>query len=109
MQKMLIPIKREVGVTWDGGTSFARDVKEFDLRGVIIPFTGRELLLVPESDRYKYPVWIFTEGDIRDNDIVTFNDQAYAVQNVEPWFWFKRARAMRIDVGPERAAARNAD
>ncbi len=102
MQKMSFPVKREGRVTWEDGVSLAGDIQEFEIRGMSVPLTGRDLLLVPEADRFKVQIWIFTEEDLQNNDIVVFQGANYAVQNVEPWYWYKRARAMRVDVGTER-------
>lgn len=101
MQRQEISVRREFKVNWSEGLPYAMDVKTFCFRGVMFPITGKELLLVPEGDRFRQNIWVFTQGDLRDNDLVTFCNNPYEVQTVEEWGSFKRARAMRMDVGPD--------
>lgn len=101
MQKMVIPVRRECRITWDNGLTFANDVKNFDIKGIIIPLTGKELLLVPEGDRFRQQVWVYTQQEIRDNDSIIWDGYPYEVQIVENWGSYRRSRAMKMDVGPE--------
>lgn len=85
----------------DGKPSYPSPTR-FQLIGAVQPLNGRELLLVPEGDRFKEQYWVFTQNDIRVNDIVTRCGANYQVQAVEDWRSYRRARIMRLDVGPDR-------
>lgn len=72
------------------------------------PLNGRDLLLVPEGDRFKEQYWIFMNNQqrpIHDNDEVVRIQEGktvnYQVQSSEQWGSYSRARIMRIDVGPD--------
>jgi hypothetical protein len=82
---------------------------EFSIRGNVQPMGGRDLLLVPEADRFKEQYFIWTFGELRVGDIVRYcadpsvgTNQSLAnfqVQNVEMWAKYRKARIMRCDVG----------
>lgn len=78
------------------------------------PLNQRELLLVPELDRYKEQLWLyFINGSFIVNqgletesistlliqDQVTRLGAIYFVQAVENWGSYARARVMRLDTG----------
>ena len=100
MQRMLIPVARENRITWFEGIPYADRKTDFAVRGIIFPLTGKELLLVPEGDRFRQNIWVYTQEDIRDDDVIIHNDQPYEMQTVQNWGTFKQGRAMRFDVGP---------
>lgn len=76
------------------------------------PVNGRDLLIVPEGDRFKEQYWVFTNPQtaIVVNDTVirkdpnTQSDVKFQVQSVENWGSYSRARIMRIDTGPDRSS-----
>ena len=73
---------------------------------------GRDLLIVPEADRYKEQYWVFMnqqQKPLFTNDRVirimaSQNGKSgpvgFQVQSSENWGSYTRARIMRIDVGP---------
>ena len=65
------------------------------------PVEGRDLLLVPEFDRFKENYWVFSEFQFQVNDRVSRLGVNYQVQSVQYWGSFVEARMCRIDVGPE--------
>lgn len=72
----------------------------FDIIGSVQPLIGRDLLIVPEGDRYREQYWIWTPNDIKINDRVVYCGANYQVQTVQQWRSYNQARIMRIDVGP---------
>lgn len=77
----------------------------------IQPLNGRQLLLVPEADRYKEQYWVYMNNlaqPLEINDRVTrcgldYNncpiDVNFQVQEVQHWGSYTKARIMRIDTG----------
>lgn len=98
------------------GKPIKRFLVKFSVRGNIQPMSGRDLLLVPEGDRFKEQYWLFynnssivvDEGlDIQaDPTAIIINDRMtrlgvnFQVQTVENWGSYSKARIMRVDVGP---------
>ncbi len=99
MNRMEILVARENRITWEEGIPHADRKTDFVIRGLIVPLTGKELLLVPEGDRYRYNTWVYTQGELRDNDLVIYAGQPFEVQVVTDWGSYRQARAMRLDVG----------
>lgn len=109
-------VTREGEVIIVDGKPIKRFLVSFTVRGNIQPLNGRDLLLVPEGDRFKEQYWIFynnqsivvdegldIEADptsIIVNDRMTRLSVNFQVQSVENWGSYSRARIMRIDVGP---------
>jgi hypothetical protein len=61
---------------------------------------GRDLLLVPEGDRYKEQYTIYAKHLLlKDNDRICRDNKNYQVQNVEDWGSYQKARIMLDDVG----------
>ena len=56
----------------------------------IQPLNGRERLQLPESDRIRQAIKIYTDSALQDNDIVQRDSDAkqYEVQKVENWAVF---------------------
>jgi hypothetical protein len=107
----------------EGPTTYAdgKPVKHAQIRFQVVanvqPVNGRDLLLVPEHDRFKEQLWLYLDNKqfvvdeglevqgpsrLKVNDRVARLSENYQVQSVENWGTYSRARAMRIDVGPER-------
>lgn len=74
----------------------------FNFKGNVQPMGGRELLLVPEGDRFKEQYWIWTAAPspLKIEDTVVRNCINYEVQAVQNWGSYSQVRIMRIDVGP---------
>jgi hypothetical protein len=79
------------------------------------PLNGRELLLVPEHQRFIEQYWCFMpsprttyDGSEQDapkdyapkvGDVVHRNNVHYQVQDIENWGSYQKVRIMRVDVG----------
>lgn len=102
-------------VVYVDGKPVKRRGIHFEVKANVQPLGSRDLLLVPELDRFKEQWWIFVENhvviteegiEIQAEDMIRDNDQVfrlgkyYQVQGVENWGSFVKARIMRIDVGP---------
>jgi hypothetical protein len=78
------------------------DSQTFEAFGNIQPLNGKELLQLPEGDRDRQAVKIYTAFALENNDTVTRADGInYEVQAVEDWTAFHqphyKARLMRIE------------
>lgn len=85
------------------GKPVKRDITSYQLTCNVQPLNGRDLLLVPEHDRFKEQYWVFTneiEQPLKVNQRLIRNSISFQVQEVEQWGSYQRARIMRIDVGP---------
>lgn len=106
-------VERIGKVIYVDGKPVQSEIIRFDLHGNVQPLNGRDLLLVPEGDRYKEQYWIWmnnTAKPLEINDQVIRNSQDafhrpitsyYQVQEAQQWGSYTRARIMRIDVGPK--------
>lgn len=65
------------------------------------PIKGNEVLQLPEGDRKKENIWIFSSTQLLVDDMVTYKTIKYEVQTSEDWTDFKisyyRARATKVD------------
>lgn len=68
------------------------------------PVTGRELLQVPEGDRNREHIYLFTKDDIRKDDTIIYCGREFEVQVVDDWqnqgltLAHRRCRAILKDV-----------
>jgi hypothetical protein len=91
------------------GKPIKRDVFEFKIICNVQPMNSRDLLMVPEWDRYKEQYWLYTnnlETTVYVSDRVQRRDTQggdqivnFEVQSIENWGSYQRVRIMRIDVG----------
>lgn len=58
----------------------------------IQPLSGKEVIQLPESDRIRQPIRIYTDFALQDNDIVIrkLDSKEYEVQRVSNWAVFGR-------------------
>jgi hypothetical protein len=96
----LVVVTRQGATTYIDGKPVKAAGESFDFRGSVQPLNGRDLLLVPEGDRFKEQFWFYTSCRILVNDLMTRCAIRYQTQTVEDWGSYRRARLMRIDVGP---------
>jgi hypothetical protein len=94
-------VTRDGAVQYVNGKPVVAKQSTFDVVCAIQPLIGRDLLIVPEGDRYKDQYWLWTSADVRVNDRVTYCGANYQVQTVQQWRSYVQARIMRIDVGPK--------
>lgn len=84
------------------------DPIDFKIVCNVQPFTGLELILVPEGDRFKEKYWVYmnqTEKPLLVEDEISRNGVKFVVQHSENWGSYTRARMDRIDVGPDASPA----
>jgi len=106
------------------GSTIYRDGKpqkyddiQFKLIGNVQPMNARDLLMVPEHDRFREQYWIYLNNrqfpvnmglNIESITSLMLNDRIlrlnvnYQVQSLEDWGSYVKARIMRIDIGPNR-------
>jgi hypothetical protein len=94
-----ITVVREGKTKYVDGKKSKGPSVQFEILGNIQPLDGRELLLVPEGDRFKEQYNIWTDQEMLVNDRVVRCGANFQVQTVEVWGSFFQARIMRIDVG----------
>jgi hypothetical protein len=64
------------------------------------PLGGKDLMMVPEGDRYKEQYILYTKGEpLKANDRVVRLCKNYQVQTLESWGSYQKARIMAVDVG----------
>lgn len=98
-----LEVSRQVKSSYVDGKIVPRAADTFKITTNVQPVNGRDLLLVPEGDRFKEQLWLFmnqSERPIEVNDIVLRLGIRYQTQSVENWGSYSRARIMRLDVGP---------
>jgi len=82
------------------GAPVAGPETERHIKANVQPLNGRDLLLVPEGDRFKEQYYLFTHDVLsRTTDRVYRDGVNFEIQSIEQWGSFFRIRIMRIDVG----------
>lgn len=104
-------------VVYKDGKPIKRNPITFCVRCNVQPLGSKELLLVPELDRFREQYYIYFENksivtetniEIQANSLVLDNDRvirlgvSFQVQGIENWGSYSRARIMRIDTGPNQ-------
>lgn len=103
MKYETLEVHRHGPTQYVDGKPIRPPVTVFSIRGNVQPLSGRELLLVPEADRFLEQYFVWTFNDVQVSDIVKRCGANYHVQNVEAWGRYNKARIMRVDVGPIRS------
>lgn len=101
-------------VVYVDGKPIKRNATNFCVVANVQPLAGRDLLLVPELDRYKEQWNLFilndkyftdetlevqTESRLKEQDQICRLGVNYTVQNVSNWGSYSLVRIMRIDTG----------
>jgi hypothetical protein len=102
-------------VNYVAGKPVKRNGFTFKVKGNVQPMSPRDLLLVPELERFKEQYWLYIKNvgfvteeglEIQTNSILLIDDQItrlqvnFTVQSIENWGSFIKARIMRLDTGP---------
>lgn len=98
-----LQVIRESEVVYLEGKPVKRRIMDFTITCNVQPVEGRDLLLVPEGDRFKEQYFLFTNNmavPLRTNDRIVREGINFQVQNVGNWGSFQECRIMRDDVGP---------
>lgn len=85
---------------YNGPIAFTRTESETLIQANVQPLGGKELMLVPEGDRFLENFWLWTEHQMQANDTVHWNGKKLQVQAVKPWGSYTQSRMVKIDVGP---------
>lgn len=112
----IIVIYRRKDIVWKDGRPVWNNELALKFRGNVQPMMAKDLLLVPEGDRLKEQLWVWTNNDgkcgagnsIEVNDMMVRLNVNYQVQSTENWGSYTRSRMMRIDVGPDRTPGEQA-
>lgn len=70
----------------------------FFIKASIQPASGDQILQVPENDRTKQVLNIFSPTDLVKNDILVRNGCRYEIQNIQHWGSHSESLAVLIDV-----------
>lgn len=111
----LLSVVREGAIVYVDGVPVKNEECKFQVRANVQPLGGKELLLVPEGDRFKeqYLVWAMNTNPphaiVKVNDRILRLGDWFQVQQVENWGSYVKARMMSIDVGPHRGTPNAAD
>lgn len=96
----VLSVYRQGPVTYADGKPVAKTETYLTITASVQPMDGRDLLLVPEGDRFKEQLVLFVRGEpLQINDRVLRAGVNYQVQSLESWGSYQQARIMRMDVG----------
>lgn len=116
-----VEVHRRVKTVYVDGKPVDKPDRSFRIRASVQPLSGRDLLLVPEGQRFKEQYFVYTLGDVESRDLIRLPEDGsieeadgpkpppsplkfkvnYQIQEVEFWSSYRRARIMRVDTGPE--------
>lgn len=109
-----VTVLREGAPNYVDGKPVKRNPLHFFAKGLLVPLSGQELLLVPEGDRKMEQYWLFQDPEqsvddkgvqrripLHNEDKFKLEDETYIVQNRKNWGSYVQARAMRVDIGPD--------
>lgn len=105
-----LQVIRESQIDYLEGKPIEISSQTFQVDANVQPLNARDLLLVPEGNRYKEQYYVFAqwiEGcmpknafKIETNDTIVRKGIYFQVQGTEYWGSFIRAHIMRDDTGP---------
>jgi hypothetical protein len=90
--------RREKGKFYRGKWVGSNRFQEWEARASFQPVSGRETLQLPEGDREKVHVKVYTDFAVKRDDIIERKDEQYEVQVLNNWGTFTKAIARLIDV-----------
>lgn len=97
-------VERPGAVSHSGGVSSNAASTYFTIKGNAQPLNGNELLQLPEGDRQRQNMKLYTKTELKANDLVTIDSgKAFEVQNDQNWTRQNRLqhyklRIMRVDI-----------
>lgn len=94
-------------INYVDGKAVPREPERRRFRANVQPLNGRDLLLVPEHQRFLEQYWLYVPGEVfeRGNraegtgELVERAGLRFQVQSVEAWGGYQRVKVMRVDVG----------
>lgn len=96
--EMLVIKRRESGKMYRGKFKPSNRLEEFTEQCSFQPMSGRETLQLPEGDRMKSHVKIYSAFAMKRDDIVERNGESYEVQLVNNWGTYTKSIARLVDV-----------
>ncbi len=94
-------ISRPSDGTWSFGKYTQGTPTSHTIRASIQPVSGKELDQLPEGDRFKSHIEIYTENSIYVKDVITYKDEKFEVIRVSDYSDYclehYEALAIRID------------
>lgn len=94
----LIVRRREPGKMYRGKWVSSNRFTEHEAQCSFQPLSGRETLQLPEGDRIKSHVKIYSSFAMKRDDIVERNGESYEIQMVDAWGTYTKAIARLVDV-----------
>jgi hypothetical protein len=95
-----LTLYRDIKITYiDGKPVDSGGRKSFTFQANVQPLLGRELLIVPEADRFKEMYYVWSYFQVLINDLIVRQGINFQVQQIENWGSYTRSRMVRIDVG----------
>lgn len=100
----LLTIRRyEPGKLYRGVYKKSGKYEEFKARCSFQPMSGRETLQLPEGDRLKSHVKVYSDFPMKRNDIIFRKGEEFEVQLANLWGTFTKSIARLIDENAERS------
>lgn len=96
--EMLTIRRREAGKFYKGRWKSSNRFEEFEALCSFQPVSGRETMQLPEGDRTKSHVKVYTEFALKRDDIIERNGEEFEVQILNNWGTFTKAIARLMDV-----------
>ncbi|MCK5605469.1 hypothetical protein KAR91_26490 [Candidatus Pacearchaeota archaeon] len=103
IDKKTYSVERPGITTHTNGVASQAASTTFPIKGNAQPLNGRELLQLPEGDRKRHNLKLYTKTELLPSDLVTIDSgKAFEVQNDENWTRQDRLshyklRIMRLD------------
>lgn len=103
IDKVEYQVERIAEGSHSGGVYTPGTSSNFTIKGNLQPLSGNEILQLPEGDRQRQSLWLYSRTELKVNDIVTADGKSYEVQPVEDWTRQRRlphykARIMLKDI-----------
>jgi len=90
--------RRESGRYYKGRWRTSNRYEEFEAQASFQPMSGRETMQLPEGDRLKSHVKVYTKFNLKRDDIIERGEEEYEVQVLLNWGTFTKAIARLVDV-----------
>lgn len=94
-------------IVYVDGKPVHRDRLKFRIRANVQPLSGKDLKVLPEGETLQDQYWVWCMPRpyrLTAGDEFLYRGDAYVVHTAEDWQSYVRARAVRVDTGPNRAA-----
>lgn len=85
ISKASYDISRTTEGSFSAGVYIPGATSTFTIKGNIQPLSGAEILQLPEADRKRQSMWLYTKEELLENDIITVNGKPYEIHPVEDW------------------------